>query len=136
MGLMDQLGQAVGGMMGGQSGQNPLLQAITGLLGKDSGIGGLAGLVQAFQKNGLGDIVNSWVSTGQNLPATPSQIEQGLGSDLLKQLAGKAGLSSGAASSQLAGLLPDLIDKLTPNGKVEAGGLDQLMKLVQGKMGA
>ncbi len=82
--LMDQLGQAVGGMMGGQSGQNPLLQAITGLLGKDSGIGGLAGLVQAFQKNGLGDIVNSWVSTGQNLPATPSQIEQGLGSDLLK----------------------------------------------------
>ncbi|NJL17132.1 MAG: DUF937 domain-containing protein [Nitrospira sp.] len=136
MGLMDQLGQAVGGMMGGQSGQNPLLQAITGLLGKDSGIGGLAGLVQAFQKNGLGDIVNSWVSTGQNLPATPSQIEQGLGSDLLKQLAGKAGLSSGAASSQLAGLLPDIIDKLTPNGKVEAGGLDQLMKLVQGKMGA
>ncbi len=136
MGLMDQLGQAVGGMMGGQSGQNPLLQAITGLLGKDSGIGGLAGLVQAFQKNGLGDIVNSWVSTGQNLPATPSQIEQGLGSDLLKQLAGKAGLSSGAASSQLAGLLPDLIDKLTPNGKIEAGGLDQLMKLVQGKMGA
>lgn len=136
MGLMDQLGQAVGGMMGGQSGQNPLLQAITGLLGKDSGIGGLAGLVQAFQKNGLGDIVNSWVSTGQNLPATPSQIEQGLGSDLLKQLAGKARLSSGAASSQLAGLLPDLIDKLTPNGKVEAGGLDQLMKLVQGKMGA
>jgi len=136
MGLMDQLGQAVGGMMGGQSAQNPLLQAIAGLLGKDSGIGGLAGLVQAFQKNGLGDIVNSWVSTGQNLPATPSQIEQGLGSDLLKQLAGKAGLSSGAVSSQLAGLLPDLIDKLTPNGKVEAGGLDQLMKLVQGKMGA
>ncbi len=136
MGLMDQLGQAVGGMMGGQSGQNPLLQAITGLLGKDSGIGGLAGLVQAFQKNGLGELVNSWVGTGQNLPATPSQIEQGLGSDLLKQLAGKAGLSSGAASSQLAGLLPDLIDKLTPNGKVEAGGLDRLMKLVQGKMGA
>jgi uncharacterized protein YidB (DUF937 family) len=136
MGLMDQVRQAVGGMMGGQGGQNPLLQAVAGLLGKDSGIGGLAGLVQAFQKNGLGEIVNSWVSTGQNLPATPSQIEQGLGSDLLSRLAGKAGLSSSAASSQLAGLLPDLIDKLTPNGKVEAGGLDQLMNLVQGKMGA
>ena len=136
MGLIDQLGQAVGGMMGGQSGQNPLLQAVASLLGKDSGIGGLAGLVQAFQKNGLGEIVNSWVSTGQNLPATPSQIEQGLGSDLLNQLAGKAGLSSGAASSQLAGLLPDLVDKLTPNGKIEAGGLDQLLKLVQGKIGA
>ena len=136
MGLMDQVGKAVGGMMGGQSGQNPLLQAVTSLLGKDSGIGGLAGLVLAFQKKGLGELVDSWVSTGPNLPATPSQIEQGLGGDLLNQLAGKARLSSGAASSQLAGLLPDLVDKLTPNGKIEAGGLDQLMKLVQGKMGA
>lgn len=136
MGLMDQVGQAVGGLMGGQSGQNPLLQAVAGLLGKDSGIGGLTGLVAGFQKNGLGNLVNSWVGTGSNLPATPNQIEQGLGSDLLSQLAGKAGLSSGAASSQLAGLLPDLVDKLTPNGKVEAGGLDQLMKLVHGKLGA
>ena len=135
MGLMDQLGQAVGGMMGGQSGQSPLLQAVAGLLGKDSSIGGLTGLVQAFQKNGLGEIVNSWVSTGKNLPVTPNQIEQGLGSDLLSQLAGEAGLSSGAASSQLSGILPDLVDKLTPNGKVEAGGLEQLMKLAQGKLG-
>ncbi|HEU5406474.1 MAG TPA: YidB family protein [Nitrospira sp.] len=133
MGLMDQLGQAVGGMMGGQGGQNPLLQVLTSLLGKDGNIGGLAGLVQAFQKNGLGDIVNSWVGTGQNLPVTPSQIEQGLGGDLLSQLASKAGLSSGAASSQLAGLLPDLIDKLTPNGKIEAGGFEQLLKFVQGR---
>ncbi len=133
MGLMDQLGQAVGGMLGGQEGQSPLLQVVAGLLGKDSSVGGLAGLVQAFQKNGLGEIVNSWVSTGNNLPVTPSQIEQGLGSDLLNQLAGKVGLSSGAASSQLAGLLPDLVDKLTPNGKIEAGALDQLLKLVQGK---
>ncbi|MGE0470162.1 MAG: YidB family protein [Nitrospira sp.] len=136
MGLMDQLGQAAGGLMGGQSVQNPLVQAMIALLGKDSGIGGLTGVVQAFQKNGLGELINSWVSTGRNLPATPSQIEQGLGGDLLNQLAGKAGLSSDAASSQLAGLLPDLIDRLTPDGKVEAGGLDQLMKLVQGKMGA
>ena len=136
MGLMDQLGQAAGGMLGGQGGNNLLLQAIAGLLGKGGSIGGLAGLVQAFQKNGLGEIVNSWVSTGRNLPVTPNQVEQGLGSDLLSQLANKAGLSSSATSSQLAGLLPDLVDKLTPNGKVEAGGLDQLMKLIQGQIGA
>lgn len=136
MGLMDQLGQAAGGMLGGQGGHNLLLQAIAGLLGKDGSIGGLSGLVQAFQKNGLGEIVNSWVSTGRNLPVTPSQVEQGLGSDLLSQLANKAGLSSNETSSQLAGLLPDLVDKLTPNGKIEAGGLDQLMKLIQGQIGA
>jgi len=69
MGLMDQLGQAVGGAMGGQSAQNPLLQAVMSLLGQKSSGGGLAGIVQSFQKSGLGDIVNSWVSTGKNLPS-------------------------------------------------------------------
>jgi uncharacterized protein YidB (DUF937 family) len=135
MGLMDQLGQAVGGMMGGQGGQNPLLQALMSLMGQQSSIGGLAGLVQAFQKNGLGEIVNSWVSTGANLPVTPNQIEHGIGSDVLKQLAGQAGLSSDATKTKLAGLLPNLVDKLTPNGQIEAGGLDQLLKLAQGKIG-
>lgn len=133
MSLMDQLGQAVGGMLGGSSNQNPLMQALTGLLGQNSSVGGLAGLVQTFQKNGLGEIVNSWVSTGKNLPVTPQQIQQGLGGDLLKQLATKAGISTEAAGTQLAGLLPDLVDKLTPTGKIEAGGLDQLLKMFQGK---
>lgn len=106
MSLFDQPGQAAGGMLGGGGNQNPLLQA---------------------------DIVNSWVSTGQHLPVSAQQIKQGLGGDMLNQVASKAGLSPDAAGSQLAGLLPDLIDKLTPNGKIEAGGLDQLMKMVQGK---
>jgi len=133
MSLMDQLGQAVGGMLGGSSTPNPLIQALTGLLGQNSSVGGLAGLVQTFQKNGLGDIVNSWVGTGKNLPVTPQQIQQGLGGDLLKQLATKAGISTEAAGAQLASLLPDLVDKLTPTGKIEAGGLDQLLKMFQGK---
>jgi len=133
MSLMDQLGQAGGGMLGGNSKQNPLLQALAGLLGQNSPVGGLAGLVQTFQKNGLGDIVNSWVCTGKNLPVTPQQIQQGLGGDLLSQLATKAGISTDAAGAQLAGLLPDLVDKLTPTGKIEAGGLDQLLKMFQGK---
>lgn len=133
MSLMDQVGQAVGGMLGGSSNQNPLTQALTGLLAQNSSVGGLAGLVQTLQKNGLGDIVNSWVGTGNNLPVTPQQIQQGLGGDLLKQLATKAGISTEAAGAQLASLLPDLIDKLTPTGKIEAGGLDQLLKMFQGK---
>jgi uncharacterized protein YidB (DUF937 family) len=136
MGLMDQLGQAAGGMIGGQTGQNPLLQAVIGLLGQNSSVGGLAGLVQGFQKNGLGDIVNSWVGTGTNLPITPDQIKQGLGSDFLSQLAGKAGVTPDAASAQLSGLLPGVVDKLTPSGKIEAGGIDQLLNMFQGKMGA
>lgn len=132
MGLMDQLGQAVSGAMGGQAGQNPLLQALTGLLGQNSSVGGLAGIVQSFQKNGLGDIVNSWVGTGQNLPITADQIKQGLGSDFLSQFASKAGVSPDAASTQLSSLLPTVIDTVTPNGKIETGGIDQLLKMFQG----
>jgi uncharacterized protein YidB (DUF937 family) len=133
---MDHLGQAIGGMTGAESAPDPLLRAVTGLLGQNGNIGGLAGLIQTFQKNGLAEVVNSWVSTGKNLPITPDQITQGLGGDFLSQLAGKAGVSPDLASSQLARILPDLIDKLTPNGKIETGGLDQLLKMFQGKMGA
>lgn len=138
MGLFDALTSAVGSLMGSGGGgvQGQLLQAATQLLGKDSGIGGLAGLVQAFQKNGLGEVVNSWVGTGQNLPISAEQIKQGLGSGLLEQLAGKAGLSADAASNQLAGLLPNLVDKLTPEGKIpDSNLLEQGLSLLRGKLG-
>jgi uncharacterized protein YidB (DUF937 family) len=134
MGLLDQLGQAAGGMLGGGN-ASPLLKVILSLLDKNSQIGGLEGLIQSFQRNGLPDIVNSWVGTGQNLPISPDQVKQGLGSDLVNQSASTAGLSSDAASSQLASLLPGLIDKLTPDGKVPAGGLlEQGLNLLKGKL--
>lgn len=135
MGLLDQLGQAAAGMMGGGD-KNPLMRAVVSLLGQNSNVGGLNGLIQAFQKNGLGDIVNSWVSTGKNLPVSPEQIQQGLGGDLLKQLASQAGLSPEAAGSQLASLLPGLIDKLTPDGKMPDSNLiEQGFNLLRGKLG-
>ena len=136
MGLFDQLGQAATGMLGQTGNNNPLLQAVVGLLAQNSHVGGLGGLIQAFQKNGLGDIVNSWVGTGKNLPISPEQIHQGLGGDLLKQLASQAGLSTEAASGQLANLLPGLIDKLTPGGKIPDSTLiEQGLTLLRGKLG-
>ena len=136
MGLFDQLGQAAAGMMGNSGDHNPLMQAVVGLLGQNSSVGGLGGLIQAFQKNGLGDIVNSWVSTGKNLSISPEQIKQGVGGDLLKQLASQAGLSSEAAGGQLANLLPGLIDKLTPEGKMpDTNLIEQGLNLLRGKLG-
>lgn len=135
MGLFDQLGQAAAGMMGSGN-QNSLMQAAISLLGQNSSVGGLAGLIQAFQKNGMGEIVNSWVGTGKNLPISPAQVQQGLGGDLLKQLAAQAGLSSEAASGQLANLLPGLIDKLTPDGKLpDTNLIEQGLNLLRGKLG-
>ncbi len=135
MGLLDQLGQAAAGMMGQASDQSPLMKAVVGLLGQHSTVGGLGGLIQAFQNNGLGEIVNSWVGTGKNLPISPQQIQQGLGGDLLKQLASQAGLSPDTAGNQLASLLPGLIDKLTPDGKLpDSHVIEQGLNLLRGKL--
>ena len=132
MGILDQLGQAVGALTGGGSKQNPLLEAAIQMLSHKGQGTGLELLVQAFQKNGLGEIVNSWVSTGQNLPVTAQQIQQGLGGDLLKQLAGQAGLTTEAASGQLANLLPTLVDTLTPDGKIpNITALEQSLNLLR-----
>lgn len=86
--------------------------------------GGLQGLVQAFHGNGLGDLVNSWIGSGQNLPVSGSQIESVLGSDAIQALAAKTGLNSGDVSTKLSQVLPGLIDHLTPNGAMpQSGGL-------------
>ncbi len=123
------LGGALGGAMGG-GGQAALLQALMGLL---SGGGGLDGLLRSFQQKGMGDLVGSWVSTGPNLPASADQISQGLGPDLLSQLAGQAGMAPGAVAGQLSGMLPGIVDKLTPQGRLpDASSMGGLLEGVLG----
>lgn len=80
--------------------------------------GGISGLVQVFHDKGLGDVVNSWVSTGQNLPISADQIQSVLGNEGVKQLAAKAGTSPDAVGEHLAQLLPQIVDRLTPNGNL------------------
>ncbi len=114
MGILDSIANQVLGKGGAQ---NSLLNAVVSLLGNQNA-GGLAGLVEQFSGKGLGDIVNSWVSTGKNLPVSPEQIQQALGDNTIGKLASQAGLSSDQVTSQLSKLLPDIVDKLTPNGKI------------------
>ena len=116
MSLFDQLGSALSGEHAG------VLGNVLDMVGKERG-GGLAGLVQAFQANGLGDVVSSWIGTGPNQPISASQIQGVLGSDAVKQLAARMGISPDAMSAKLAEVLPSAIDKLTPNGKLPEGGL-------------
>jgi uncharacterized protein YidB (DUF937 family) len=80
--------------------------------------GGLNGLVESFHSNGLGGLVSSWTGTGDNQAVTATQIQQVLGSEKVQAYAQKLGISPEAASSTLAQLLPVVIDKLSPNGKV------------------
>ncbi len=71
-----------------------------------------------FGKGGLGDLAKSWVSTGANKQLTAEQLKSVLGADTLKGLAGELGTSEEAAASKVAGALPQIVDKLTPNGEV------------------
>lgn len=133
MDMFDVVKAGLGGLSGGSGGgQTAALSAVLGLL---NGGGGLGGLVQAFQRQGLGDIVNSWVGTGQNLPITPDQLHKALGSQQLSQFAAQAGLAPDAAGPALSSILPMLVDRLTPNGHVPAGqpvpGLDILAQLLK-----
>ena len=119
MGLLDSV---VGALAGGQSaGNSPLLNVVMQLINNPQ-TGGLSGLVQSFQQGGLGNIVNSWVSTGQNLPISAEQIQAVLGGGQLQNIAAQLGMSTEQASGGLADLLPQLVDKLTPNGQVPEGG--------------
>jgi len=119
MGLLDEIVKGLAGkFLGGGGGtQNPLLDIALNLLTNPQ-TGGLGGLVDTFKNKGLGDIMSSWISTGQNLPISSDQIQQVLGSDLIQQLAKKLGASNADVSGGLANLLPDLIDKLTPKGQL------------------
>jgi uncharacterized protein YidB (DUF937 family) len=114
MGLLDNL---AGQVLGGNSTQGNLINAVMGLIGNQQA-GGLTGLVEQLAGKGLGEIVNSWVSTGKNLPITADQIQHGLGSGTISQIASKVGITPEAVTSQLTQLLPQVVDKLTPNGKI------------------
>ncbi|HQR59018.1 MAG TPA: YidB family protein [Azonexus sp.] len=119
---MSLLDQVVGALAGGESGGgSTLLQTVLQLVNNPQ-TGGLEGLIRSFQQGGLGDIVNSWVAKGQNLPVSGEQIESVLGGSVLQDLAAQLGVSPQQASGSLADVLPQLIDQMTPNGELPQGG--------------
>lgn len=124
MGLLDSVIGALGQGQGG-GGQAELLKAVVGMLAQGGQGGGLADLVSRLQRGGLGDVVGSWVGTGQNLPVSPDQLGGALGDDLISQLTQHTGMNSSDLLGQLSQMLPQVVDHLTPNGQLpQGGGLD------------
>ena len=81
-------------------------------------LGGLGGLLDKFKNAGHGQVVDSWVGKGPNQPVTPTQVQQSLGSTTISDLARQAGMSEDDLMAQLAQVMPDLVDKLTPQGRM------------------
>ena len=115
MGLLDNLeNQAFGSVLGG--GSNSLASALLQMIQNQPG--GLQGLVQSFHDKGMGGLVSSWISSGPNPPISGDQVHQVLGSEQVKALAAKAGISPEVAGTAIAQILPGLVNKLTPHGSV------------------
>ena len=84
----------------------------------DHRAGGLGGLIDNFKKAGLGQKADSWVSSGQNEPVSEPEIEKGVGGDTIDDLAKQTGLTRDELLKRLAEVLPGMIDKMTPAGKM------------------
>lgn len=81
-------------------------------------LGGLGGLLEKLRSGGLADAADSWVGTGQNKPVQPGQLGSAIGQQTISELARKAGVSEQELLDQLARVLPGLVDKMTPDGRV------------------
>ena len=107
MGMLD-------GVLGGIVGAG-MVSVVNSIIEKH---GGLQGVVSEFEKNGLGATVKSWVGTGPNQPISADEVHKALGPDLLQQLSDKSGLSEQDLAQKLARVLPQAVDKLTPDGAI------------------
>lgn len=124
MSFFEQLAREVAGNVGGGDQHAGMAQAVMGMLNSE-GSGGLAGLAQSFEQQGLGHLISAWAGNGPNPAATADQMHQVFGSEKIGQLAEQLGIPPQEAASTLAAVLPTLIDKLTPNGQIpgtQAGG--------------
>ena len=113
----------LGGLIGMLASNPQLIQVVTGMLGNNSEVGGLGGLAAKFQQAGLGDVLSSWIGSGQNQPISGDQLSEVLGSDALAGIAAQLGLQPQEAAGQLAQVLPGVVDQLTPQGQAPEAGL-------------
>jgi uncharacterized protein YidB (DUF937 family) len=116
MGLLDSM---LNSATGGNTEGGALSAVMTNLLTQHGGVGGL---LEKFQAGGLGEVVQSWIGTGHNLPISADQIQSVLGNEHVAELAAKLGVDPQQAAQQLSHYLPQLVDKLTPNGQLSADG--------------
>ncbi|MEU9028422.1 YidB family protein [Streptomyces sp. NPDC048383] len=137
------LGSLLGGGQGGQGGQGGgagnILGALLGALGGAGGggqgaqaAGGgsnpLGGLLDMLTKSGLVDQARSWVGTGENKAVSGAEIAQALPDEALQKVAQQTGVSPEHAADQIARALPTAVDKLTPQGSLPSGSLEDIIK--------
>lgn len=113
MGLFDSLAGNMLGKLGGEKGA--IAQVAIDLFNQN---GGLPGVLEKFKAAGFADEVTSWVGNGANLPISAEQIVQVLGSATIQAASRKLGIQADEISAKIAEYLPQVVDRMTPNGEV------------------
>lgn len=130
MGLLDDLVGSLGNSNG--SGQGNQMQQLMAIWNWVQEQGGVEVLLQKFQQGGLGQVLNSWLGSGSNISIDGGEIQNALGNDQLQSLADKLGTDVQGASGTLAALLPQVIDKLSPQGHIKTSNTQDLGAMVDG----
>ncbi len=114
------VGSGLGSLLGGTAASAPTLSTPPEAPSQPRGglLGGLSGVLQSFQQSGHGDVINSWIGHGQNQPIAPDQLHQALGPDAVNNLSRLTGLPQDQLLAELSRVLPGVVDKLTPNGRM------------------
>ena len=133
------LEDVLGGLLGGGSSGSPgtaakgmnmaaVVAALGPLLAKLLKSGGLSKLLQGAQTSGLSAQADSWVGTGANAPVSGQEVRSVVGDDTVSELAQQAGITNDEAADVLAQVVPQVVNGLTPDGKLPADDdLDQLV---------
>ena len=98
-------------------------------------VGGMQGLVQTFEKAGLGAQIQSWIGKGRPLPISPDEVTRALGSGAIGDLAARAGMPAADATHQIATLLPDVVRQFASADGPAAGALGSVGAFVKSGLG-
>ena len=104
-------------------GQQGFLSSICEMINSPQ-IGGLQGLVEKFKSAGLSNVADAWVAKGPNPAVSKEQLRNVFSADQLRAFGEKLGIDSDDAASNLSEMLPNVVDSLTPDGKLPEGELD------------
>jgi uncharacterized protein YidB (DUF937 family) len=96
----DEMGGGLGGGLGGMLG------------------GGLGSLIERFNQGGYGDVIGSWIGTGENRRIAPDELQNALGGDTVEALSRETGMGRDELLSELSDTLPEVVDRLTPDGRL------------------
>ncbi len=114
-----------------------LLSSLLGLIVNPAN-GGFGGFINRFHNAGLGNLVDSWVKTGNNMPISNEQLESALGEDTINAVAEQAGIDKATTAPALAFMTPYVVDALTPDGELpdEAGLISKIGDFLKNYGGA